>query len=97
MERFAPALQDVLNCSVAAMEGFIINRAPRDDRRVNPVPIYPRVEDNDLLCVSEDRDVCTTRIREWQKHADVYAYFNDDWRGHAVKEAIRLRELASGL
>lgn len=35
-----------------------------------------------------------TRIREWQKHADVYAYFNDDWRGHAVKEAIRLRELA---
>jgi uncharacterized protein YecE (DUF72 family) len=33
------------------------------------------------------------RIREWQAQADVYAYFNDDWRGHAVKEAIRLREL----
>jgi uncharacterized protein YecE (DUF72 family) len=33
------------------------------------------------------------RIREWQEHADVYAYFNDDWGGHAVKEAIRLGEL----
>ena len=33
------------------------------------------------------------RIRGWQQRADVYAYFNDDWRGHAVREAIRLREL----
>jgi uncharacterized protein YecE (DUF72 family) len=35
------------------------------------------------------------RIREWQAHADVYAYFNDDWRGFALREAIRLRELVA--
>jgi uncharacterized protein YecE (DUF72 family) len=34
------------------------------------------------------------RIREWRAHVDVFAYFNDDWGGHAVEEAIRLRELA---
>jgi uncharacterized protein YecE (DUF72 family) len=33
------------------------------------------------------------RIREWCAQGDVYAYFNDDWEGHAVREAIRLREL----
>jgi uncharacterized protein YecE (DUF72 family) len=35
------------------------------------------------------------RIREWQADADVYVYFNDDWRGHAVREAVRLRELVT--
>lgn len=33
------------------------------------------------------------RVREWLSHGDVYAYFNDDWGGHAIAEAIRLREL----
>jgi uncharacterized protein YecE (DUF72 family) len=33
------------------------------------------------------------RIREWRAHGELYAYFNDDWEGHAVREAIRLREL----
>ena len=36
-----------------------------------------------------------TRVREWRKEGDVYLYFNDDWNGHAVKEAIRLKELVS--
>jgi uncharacterized protein YecE (DUF72 family) len=33
------------------------------------------------------------RIGGWLADGDVYAYYNDDWKGYAVKEAIRLREL----
>jgi uncharacterized protein YecE (DUF72 family) len=33
------------------------------------------------------------RIRGWLREADVYAYFNDDWNGYALREAVTLREL----
>jgi uncharacterized protein YecE (DUF72 family) len=33
------------------------------------------------------------RVRDWRARGDVYAYFNDDWRGYAIKEARHLREL----
>jgi uncharacterized protein YecE (DUF72 family) len=33
------------------------------------------------------------RVRDWRGKGDVYLYFNDDWQGHAVKEALRLKEL----
>ena len=33
------------------------------------------------------------RVREWREDGDVYLYFNDDWKGFAVKEARRLQEL----
>ena len=33
------------------------------------------------------------RVREWRTEGDVYLYFNDDWKGFAVKEARRLKEL----
>jgi uncharacterized protein YecE (DUF72 family) len=32
-------------------------------------------------------------VREWRKEGDVYVYFNDDWNGHAVEEALSLKEL----
>lgn len=32
-------------------------------------------------------------VRAWQGEGDVYAYFDDEWAGHAVREAKRLREL----
>jgi uncharacterized protein YecE (DUF72 family) len=32
------------------------------------------------------------RITEWRKRVDVYAYFNNDWEGFAVKNALRLRK-----
>jgi uncharacterized protein YecE (DUF72 family) len=32
------------------------------------------------------------RIDRWRRRADVYAYFNNDWRGFAVKNGIRLRK-----
>jgi uncharacterized protein YecE (DUF72 family) len=35
------------------------------------------------------------RVREWRTEGDVYLYFNDDWNGHAVKEALRLKELVA--
>ena len=33
------------------------------------------------------------RFRHWLVEADVYAYFNDDWAGHALREAARMQEL----
>jgi uncharacterized protein YecE (DUF72 family) len=35
------------------------------------------------------------RVREWRRKGDVYLYFNDDWNGHAVTEARRLKELVA--
>ena len=36
----------------------------------------------------------TDRIREWQAQGhDVYAYFNNDWAGHAIHNADTLKEL----
>jgi uncharacterized protein YecE (DUF72 family) len=34
-----------------------------------------------------------TRAREWSATGDVYGYFNDDWGGHAIDEALALRAL----
>ena len=36
------------------------------------------------------------RVRGWLGDGDVYAYFNDDWRGHAVAEAVELGKLVGG-
>jgi len=33
------------------------------------------------------------RLGTWRQVGDVYAYFNDDWAGHAVEEALYLRGL----
>jgi uncharacterized protein YecE (DUF72 family) len=33
------------------------------------------------------------RIAGWRHAADVYAYFNNDWEGYAVKNGLRLKEL----
>jgi len=33
------------------------------------------------------------RVRAWCEEGDVYLYFNDDWKGFAPKEALRLQEL----
>jgi uncharacterized protein YecE (DUF72 family) len=47
----------------------------------------------------EDADlrVWAERIRTWRAEGrDVFAYFNNDEMGYAVRNALRLRELASG-
>jgi uncharacterized protein YecE (DUF72 family) len=33
------------------------------------------------------------RIEEWRQRADVFAYFNNDWQGFAVRNGLRLKEL----
>jgi uncharacterized protein YecE (DUF72 family) len=33
------------------------------------------------------------RIGEWRERADVYAYFNNDWNGYAVRNGLLLRRL----
>jgi uncharacterized protein YecE (DUF72 family) len=33
------------------------------------------------------------RIRQWRRRAEVYAYFNNDWEGYAVRNGILFREL----
>jgi uncharacterized protein YecE (DUF72 family) len=35
------------------------------------------------------------QIEGWREQADVYAYFNNDWMGYAIKNGRRLRELLS--
>ncbi|HXF97038.1 MAG TPA: DUF72 domain-containing protein [Gaiellaceae bacterium] len=35
------------------------------------------------------------RVRAWAAEGDVYAYFNDDWAGYAVREARILKELVA--
>ena len=35
-------------------------------------------------------------VDRWRRDGDVYAYFNDDWEGHALREARRLRALVGG-
>jgi len=32
------------------------------------------------------------RIEEWRTDIDVYAYFNNDWNGYAVKNGLRLKD-----
>ena len=34
-----------------------------------------------------------TRLREWSRETEVYAYFNNDWEGFAPRNAVRLRAL----
>ena len=33
------------------------------------------------------------RIDAWRERVDVYAYFNNDWEGYAVRNGLRLKEL----
>jgi uncharacterized protein YecE (DUF72 family) len=33
------------------------------------------------------------RISQWRRDTEVYAYFNNDWQGFAIKNARRLKEL----
>jgi uncharacterized protein YecE (DUF72 family) len=33
------------------------------------------------------------RIEGWRESADVYAYFNNDWKGYAVVNALLLRKM----
>ena len=35
-------------------------------------------------------------VRGWLEQGDVYVYFNDDWGGHAIREALRFRTLLGG-
>ncbi|HEY2636937.1 MAG TPA: DUF72 domain-containing protein, partial [Solirubrobacteraceae bacterium] len=33
------------------------------------------------------------RLRQWRRHEELVVYFNNDWEGFAVRNALRLREL----
>ena len=41
-------------------------------------------------------DEWALRIDGWRRTADVYAYFNNDWRGYAVRNALGLRKRLGG-
>jgi uncharacterized protein YecE (DUF72 family) len=42
-----------------------------------------------------DREIAewAERIRGWRQTVDVYAYFNNDWNGYAVRNGLALRRL----
>ena len=57
----------------------------------DPDTLYAGSYSDDDLCWWRDR------IREWQEQGrDVLVYFNNDGHGHAVHNALRLRELCGG-
>jgi uncharacterized protein YecE (DUF72 family) len=37
------------------------------------------------------------RIDGWRRRADVFAYFNNDWNGYAVRNALLLRKMVEGV
>lgn len=37
------------------------------------------------------------RIAGWRRRADVYAYFNNDWMGFAVRNGLRRKKLLEKL
>ena len=41
-------------------------------------------------------DEWARRIRGWARERDVFAYFNNDWKGYAIRDALYLRKLVSG-
>jgi uncharacterized protein YecE (DUF72 family) len=36
------------------------------------------------------------RVRRWRREREVYAYFNNDWKGYAPANALALRKLVEG-
>jgi uncharacterized protein YecE (DUF72 family) len=41
--------------------------------------------------------VWVRRLREWAREADVYAYFNNDWEGYAIENALYVEERLGSL
>jgi uncharacterized protein YecE (DUF72 family) len=40
-------------------------------------------------------DEWAARIGRWAEDADVYAYFNNDWKGYALRNALYLKHRVS--
>ena len=38
-------------------------------------------------------DTWARRISQWRRDTEVYAYFNNDWEGYAIRNAKRLKRL----
>ena len=76
-----------LPCVLRATAPFVYIRLHGPDTEHLYAGSYP---DDDLRWWAE-------RIGEWGKQKrDVFAYFNNDGHGHAVRNALRLRELVGG-
>ena len=73
-----------LPCVLRATAGFVFVRLHGPDNRRMYAGSYSE----------EDLRWWADRIGEWRSQGrDVYAYFNNDGHGHAVRNALRLREL----
>ena len=60
---------------------------------VHPLPLrQPRAAGN---YSDRELDTWAGRIARWRRRVDVYAYFNNDWEGFAVRNAPALRERLS--
>ena len=44
----------------------------------------------------EELELWARRIEEWRERIDVYAYFNNDWEGHALRNGVWLKERLLG-
>jgi uncharacterized protein YecE (DUF72 family) len=73
-----------LPCVLRATAGFVFIRLHGPDNQRMYAGSYSE----------EDLGWWADRIGEWRSQGrDVYAYFNNDGHGHAVRNALRLREL----
>ena len=58
---------------------------------VRPLPLRPSRPERQLLGDASSRSG-RQRIEDWRSRIDVYAYFNNDWLGYAVRNGIWLRK-----
>jgi len=90
---------EVLRAHGAAMVAADSSRYPRAPLAASPPFAYLRFHGPGAMFASSYSDA---RLREWAQRIgawlaeglDVYAYFNNDAEGCAVRNALRLRELA---
>lgn len=76
-----------LPCVLRATTDFVYVRLHGPDQQHLYAGLY---SENDLRW-------WTDRLREWgEQNRDVFAYFNNDGAGHAVRNALRLQELVDG-
>lgn len=92
---FAPEVEDLLRSHGAALVIADHRRRPFQTRALTAGWTYLRFHygrARDGAYGDAALRTWAERIERWRQ-VDVYAYFNDDWSGHALREARRLREL----
>jgi uncharacterized protein YecE (DUF72 family) len=96
---FVPAVEELLRAYGAALVIGDHTRRPFQTHALTAEWTFVRFHrgrGSDGSYTGRELEAWAKRVRAWRRKADVYAYFNDDWDGHAVREAVRLKDLLAG-